>query len=83
MEISITERIDVTPSLGIDWMKTFNLRIGKVQLAAYLEQLMRSTTAKRQQLERREKVLHLFQIYLKTTNRNRHKHSTQIGSQPN
>ena len=33
MEILITERTDITPLLGMDWMKTFKLTIGRMQLA--------------------------------------------------
>ena len=33
MEILITERTDITPLLGMDWMKTFKLTIGRIQLA--------------------------------------------------
>ena len=33
MEILITERTDITPLLGMDWMKNFKLTIGKIQLA--------------------------------------------------
>ena len=33
MEILITERTDITPLLGMVWMKTFKLTIGKIQLA--------------------------------------------------
>ena len=33
MEILMTERTDITPLLGMDWMKTFKLTIGKIQLA--------------------------------------------------
>ena len=33
MEILITERADITPLLGMDWMKRFKLTIGKIQLA--------------------------------------------------
>ena len=33
MEILITERIDITPLLGMNWMKTFKLTIGRIQLA--------------------------------------------------
>ena len=33
MEILITERIDITPLLGMDWMKKFKLTISKIQLA--------------------------------------------------
>ena len=33
MEILITERTDITPLLGMDWMKAFKLTIGKIQLA--------------------------------------------------
>ena len=33
MEILITERTDITPFLGMDWMKTFTLTIGRIQLA--------------------------------------------------
>ena len=33
MEILITERTDITPILGMDWMKTFKLTIGRIQLA--------------------------------------------------
>ena len=33
MDILITERIDVTPLLGMDWMKKFKLTIGEIQLA--------------------------------------------------
>ena len=32
MEILITERTDITPLLGMDWIKTFKLTIGKIQL---------------------------------------------------
>ena len=32
MDILITERTDMTPLLGMDWMKQFKLTIGKVQL---------------------------------------------------
>ena len=33
MDILITERIDITPLLGMDWMKKFDLTIGRLQLA--------------------------------------------------
>ena len=33
MEILITERTDVTPLLGMDWMKKFKLTIRRIQLA--------------------------------------------------
>ena len=33
MEILITERTDITPLLGMDWMKKFKLTIGRIQLA--------------------------------------------------
>ena len=33
MEILITERTDITPLLGIDWMKTYKLTIERIQLA--------------------------------------------------
>ena len=33
MEFLITERTDMTPLLGMDWMKKFKLLIGKIQLA--------------------------------------------------
>ena len=33
MEILITERIDITPLLGMDWMKIFKLTTGRIQLA--------------------------------------------------
>ena len=33
MEILITERTDITPLLGMDWMKKFKLTIGRLQLA--------------------------------------------------
>ena len=33
MEILITERTDVTPLLGMDWMKKFKLPIGRIRLA--------------------------------------------------
>ena len=33
MEILITERTDITPLLGMDWMRKFKLTIGKIQLA--------------------------------------------------
>ena len=33
MEILITERTDITPLLGMDWMKTIKLTIGRIQLA--------------------------------------------------
>ena len=32
-EILITERADITPLLGMDWMKRIKLTIGKIQLA--------------------------------------------------
>ena len=32
-EILITERTDITPALGMDWMKNLELTIGKIQLA--------------------------------------------------
>ena len=31
MEILITERTDITPLLVMDWMRTFELTIGKIQ----------------------------------------------------
>ena len=33
MKILITERTDITPLLGMDWMRTFKLTIGRIQLA--------------------------------------------------
>ena len=33
MEILITERTDMTPLLGMDWMRKFKLTISKIQLA--------------------------------------------------
>ena len=33
MEILITERTDITPLLGMDWMKKFKLTIRRIQLA--------------------------------------------------
>ena len=33
MEILITKRTDITPLLGMDWMKKFKLTIGRLQLA--------------------------------------------------
>ena len=33
MEILITERTDITRLLGMDWMKSFKLTIGRIQLA--------------------------------------------------
>ena len=33
MEILITERTDITPLLGMDWIKQFKLTIGRIQLA--------------------------------------------------
>ena len=33
MEILITERTDITPLLGMDWMKKFKLTTGRLQLA--------------------------------------------------
>ena len=56
MEILITERTDITPQLGKDWMKKFKLTIGRIQLA------------ETNQLER-EKVFNKFRIYLKTMKR--------------
>ena len=32
MQILITERNDITPLLGMDWMKKFNLTIGDIRL---------------------------------------------------
>ena len=32
MEILITERTDITNLLGMDWMRTFKLTIGKIQM---------------------------------------------------
>ena len=33
MEILITEGTDIIPLLGMDWMKTFRITIGRIQLA--------------------------------------------------
>ena len=33
MDILITERTDITPLLGMDWMKKFRLTLGRIQLA--------------------------------------------------
>ena len=33
MENLITERTDITPLLGMDWMKIFILTIGRIRLA--------------------------------------------------
>ena len=33
IEILITERTDITPLLGMDWMKNIGLTIGRIQLA--------------------------------------------------
>ena len=33
MEILTAERTDITPLLGMDWMRTFELTIGRIQLA--------------------------------------------------
>ena len=33
IEILITKRTDITPLLGMDWMKKFKLTIGRIQLA--------------------------------------------------
>ena len=33
LDILITERTDITPLLGMDWMKKFKLTIDKIQLA--------------------------------------------------
>ena len=33
MDILITERTDITPLVGMDWMRKFKLTIGKIQLA--------------------------------------------------
>ena len=33
MDILITERTDMTPLLGMDWLKKFKPTIGKIQLA--------------------------------------------------
>ena len=33
MEILITERTDITPLLGMDWIKKFKMTIGRKQLA--------------------------------------------------
>ena len=35
MEILITERTDITPLLGMDWMKKFKLTIRRIQIAEY------------------------------------------------
>ena len=32
MKILITEKTDITPLLGMDWMKKFKLTIGRIQL---------------------------------------------------
>ena len=32
MQILITEKPEITPPLGMDWMRTFKLTIGKIQL---------------------------------------------------
>ena len=53
MKILVTERTDITPLLGMDWMKRFKLLIGRIQLAENSQ-------------SEREKVFHrypdLFQI---------------------
>ena len=33
MEILITDRTDLTPLLGMDWIKAFKITIGRIQLA--------------------------------------------------
>ena len=33
MDILITERTDITPLVGMDWMRKFKLTIGKILLA--------------------------------------------------
>ena len=33
MKILMTERTDITPLLGMDWMETFKLTLGRIQLA--------------------------------------------------
>ena len=33
MEVLITGKTDITPLLGMDWMKKFRLTIGRIQLA--------------------------------------------------
>ena len=33
MEILMTQRTEITPLLGMDWIKTFRLTIGRIQLA--------------------------------------------------
>ena len=37
MEVLITERTDITPSLGMDWMKKFRVTIGRIQLAENMQ----------------------------------------------
>ena len=37
MELLITERTDITPLLGMDWMKTFKFTIGRLQLAKNIQ----------------------------------------------
>ena len=33
MELLITERTDITPLLGMDWMNVFKMTIGKIHVA--------------------------------------------------
>ena len=54
MEILISERTDITPLLGMDWMKTFRLTIGRIHLAENNQSEM-------------EKIINKFRVYLKTT----------------
>ena len=37
IEIIITERTDITPLLGMEWMKAFTLTIGRIQLAEHCQ----------------------------------------------
>ena len=54
MQILITERNDITPLLGMDWMKKFKLTIGNIR------------TEENNQSEKKE-YLRNFLTYLKTT----------------
>ena len=72
MEILITERTDITTLLGMDWMRTFKLTIGRIQLAENNQ-------------SEKEKIFGTFRDLFENneTIKDRNKNSTQTGTLPN
>ena len=69
--MEITERTDITPLLGINWMKRFKLTIGKIQLAEN-NQSEKENIRKIPRLVREQR----------NNKRYRNKNSTQTGTLP-